>query len=59
MKVKALESFAGAVTMGAGEEREIHDEEIVRDLLNARYVEEIPAAEKKMASSKAKTKGGK
>ena len=39
MKVKALVSFAGAVSMYAGEIREI-DDTIARDLLHAGYVVE-------------------
>lgn len=40
-KVRATISFAGIVTMGAGEEREIMDDHICKDLLKAGYVEEI------------------
>lgn len=46
MKVKALVSFAGVVTMSAGEEREI-SLEIAKSLLKANYIEEI---KKKKAS---------
>lgn len=38
MLVKALKSFAGAVSMGAGETREIDDKAILRDLMDAGYV---------------------
>ena len=48
MLVKAKKSFAGLVTMGAGDTREITDEAIVKDLLGAGYIEEV-----KQASSKA------
>lgn len=40
-KVKAKLSFAGIVTMGAGETREIIDAAIIKDLVSAGYVEEI------------------
>ena len=40
-KVKAKTSFAGVVTMGIGETREIEDKAILDDLLSAGYVEEI------------------
>lgn len=40
MKVKAKVSFSGIVSMGLGEVREIDDEEVLRDLLRAGYVEE-------------------
>lgn len=42
MKVKALVSFAGAVSMYAGETRDI-DDNIARDLLHAGYVIEDKA----------------
>ena len=41
MKVKALKSFSGAVTMCSGQEKEISDEFILKDLLKAGYVEAI------------------
>lgn len=51
--VKAKQSFAGIVTMGAGETREITDEKIVKDLVSAGYVEEV----KKTTKAPAKKKG--
>ena len=46
MLVKALTSFAGKISMHAGEIKEIADEAIVRDLLRAGYVEpEVQEAE--------------
>lgn len=51
-KVKAKVSFAGIVTMGAGETRDIQNEEIVKDLVSAGYVEEI-----KTEKAPAKKKG--
>lgn len=44
MLVKAIESFAGKVSMTVGEVREIADEAIAKDLLNAGYVKEVKAA---------------
>lgn len=41
MKVKALTSFCGVVTMMMGEVGEISDLAIVKDLLNAGYIEEV------------------
>lgn len=38
MLVKALKSFAGAVSMGAGETRDIDDKAILADLMAAGYV---------------------
>lgn len=43
---KALKSFAGAVSMRKGEVKEINDKEIVKDLLNAGYIEEVKPAKK-------------
>lgn len=39
MMVGAVVSFTGAVSMGAGEKRDIPDRETVNDLVNAGYVE--------------------
>lgn len=61
MKVKALVSFAGAVSMGAGETKEI-DDVVARDLLGAGYVIEDKADKAQEAEivvkpvSKAKSK---
>lgn len=41
MKVKALKSFAGLVTMAQGQEKVIEDKNILNDLLSAGYVEEV------------------
>lgn len=40
MKVKAIRSFAGKISMYAGEIREIVDEKIAKDLLAAGHVVE-------------------
>lgn len=45
--LKALVSFSGVVSMRAGETREIDDAEVVADLKQAGYVEEIPATPKR------------
>lgn len=44
MLVKAIESFAGKISMSAGEELEIADDAIAKDLLKAGYIEEVKAA---------------
>lgn len=54
MKVKAKVSFCGSVTMGLGEVREIQDEDILKGLLKAGYVEEV--AEKIKEAEKPKKK---
>ena len=43
---KALKSFAGKVSMRKGEVKEINDKEIVKDLLNAGYIEEVKPEKK-------------
>lgn len=62
MKVKALVSFAGAISMGAGEIRDI-DEAMARDLLRAGYIVEDKVDKaieaeivEKPAATKAKSK---
>jgi hypothetical protein len=49
MKVRALVSFAGRLSMAAGEEREIESKEVLNDLLKAGYVE--PCDEPEAAQS--------
>lgn len=39
MKVKALKSFSGAISMHEGEVREIEDKSILDDLTTAGYIE--------------------
>ena len=41
MKVRAIISFAGAFSMGRGEEKECSDKAILQDLLQAGYIEEV------------------
>ena len=54
MRIKALKSFSGLVTMTTGEERNVRDG-IARDLLRAGYAEAVKAEdpEKKAAGKKA------
>lgn len=59
MLVKALKSFAGAVSMGAGETRDIDDEAILRDLMDAGYVEAEKVANAKEAEIVEKPKAKK
>lgn len=51
---KALISFSGVVSMTIGEIKEITDESIVKDLLNAGYIEKV--ADEKKTPAKKKTK---
>lgn len=41
MKYKALKSFSGLVSMAKGDVKEIKGKDIVSDLLNAHYIEEV------------------
>lgn len=43
---RAVKSFAGVVSMKKGEVKKINDKEIIRDLLNAGYIEAIKQAKK-------------
>lgn len=59
MAYKALKSFAGLVSMKRGEERDIKDEALVKDLLRAGYITDLSEKQKTTKSSKSsKTKGG-
>lgn len=60
MAYKALKSFSGLVSMRRGEERDIKDQEIVKDLLRAGYIEEVGGSKPKTTKSSkpAKNKGG-
>lgn len=46
MRVKAIESFCGLVSMAAGQEGEIADKAILQDLLRCGYVEEVKEQKK-------------
>ena len=41
MRIKALVSFSGALSMRIGEEREYDNEVVLSDLLQAGYIDEI------------------
>lgn len=41
MKVKALRSFSGRVSMYKGEVRDLADEELIRDLAQAGHIEQV------------------
>lgn len=45
---KALKSFGGIVSMKKGEVKDINDENIIKDLRNAGYIEEIKEEIKKI-----------
>ena len=50
MKVRALVSFSGLVSMSKGEVKEIRDKDIVADLLRAGYIEQIEKPKNKKSS---------
>ncbi|HJJ78871.1 MAG TPA: hypothetical protein O0X62_03815 [Methanocorpusculum sp.] len=56
-KVKAKVSFAGIITMGAGEVRDIPDE-MIGDLIRIGYVEKIETESVKKTPAKASKKKG-
>ena len=49
MKVKALKSFSGAISMYAGEVRDIQPQAILDDLIEAGYIE--PVAQRRGAKN--------
>lgn len=64
-KYRALVSFAGKVSMSEGEVRDINNPKIEKDLLKAKYIEEIlpppppaPKSEPKKRTKKNTPKGG-
>ena len=62
MKVRALVSFSGIVSMGKGEERDIYNQAVINDLVRAKYIEvlEKPADPKPPEVKKTpRRKGGK
>lgn len=54
MLVKALKSFSGLVSMGAGEVREIENESTLKDLLSAEYVEVVKNESKRSNGGRSK-----
>lgn len=62
MAYKALKSFSGVVSMRKGEIKDINDQEVVKDLLRAGYIEDLdggkPKSSSKSNNKPAKNKGG-
>jgi uncharacterized membrane protein YukC len=54
MKYRALESFSGALSMHVGEVRDLNNKDIIKDLLKAKFIEEVkpekPSKEKELQS---------
>ena len=66
MLCKAKKSFAGVVSMSAGQVKDLPDESIVKDLLRVGYIEKVSPtkevkepAEQKTETTKKPTKRGK
>lgn len=57
MKYKALISFVGKVTMAQDEIKEISDEEIIKDLLGAGYIEPVKETKDVKKEKEVKTEG--
>ena len=47
MKIKALVSFSGAISMAKGQVMEYDDKVILQDLLQAKYIEEVKTEKSK------------
>ncbi len=53
---KALVSFSGKISMSKGQVKEIADKEVVKDLLEAGYIEEVKSTKKEEPKSTKKKK---
>lgn len=54
MKIKALTSFSGALTMYKGQTMEYDDKVVLQDLLQAGYIEEVGSPQKGVKKSESK-----
>ena len=52
MLYRALVSFTGIVTMRKDEVRDLTDIELIKDLLNAKYIEEVKGAKEEPVKKK-------
>lgn len=57
-KYKATKSFSGIISMRKGAEREINDEELAKDLLQAGFVIALETAKKTAKKSSKKDEDG-
>ena len=61
MKIEALKSFCGTLTMAQGDVREYSDETVLSDLLKAGYIrkisEEVPAEQSSRRKAVKKNEG--
>ena len=52
MKIRAVENFSGLISMRKGEERELEEELLLKDLLKAGYIEEVAPVQPKKRGAK-------
>ena len=52
MKIRAKLNFSGLISMRKGEERELEDELLLKDLLKAGYIEEVAPVQPKKRGAK-------
>lgn len=55
MKFRALVSFVGRISMAKGQVREISNQELISDLLKAKYIEEVKEAVKEIVKTEEAT----
>lgn len=53
MRVRALKSFGGKLSMHKGQEKEITDKEVLKDLLACAYIEEVKVTKKGVKKNEA------
>lgn len=58
MKIRAVENFSGLISMRKGEERELEDELLLKDLLKAGYVVEVAPVQPTKRGAKDESKSG-
>lgn len=56
MQVRAKVNFSGLISMRKGEERELDNEFLLKDLLNAGYIEEVEPVQQKKRGAKNESK---
>ena len=56
MKIRAVENFSGLISMRKGEERELDNEFLLKDLLKAGYIKEVAPVQQKKRGAKNESK---
>ena len=59
MKIRALVSFSGVLSLGEGQETEYNDEVVLQDLLQAGYIEEVETPTKGVKKNESKRNNSK